>query len=256
MQTVQIGKNVTKIANGGIRAHDSGEASLAAITVAEGNEYFTSYDGVLFSKDMTRLVKLPPQINLSGVFTGSATYDYTQWEVDMWYGTEGSGTRYFSDCYMIPKTVRTIDSYAFEDAVDFYTEARSSICTSLRLSTARRQTAPPRTTSTIISFRWAKTSGWICTAPYIICPMPITDIISTNTTQTIRKSPALFPAISCEKIGLASHSDYNDPNSPLVMDEYMLGYIEQYASSMVAGEGDPFVIKYSEYGTPNYVKPV
>lgn len=256
VQTVQIGKNVTKIANGGIRAHESGEASLAAITVAEGNEYFTSYDGVLFSKDMTRLVKLPPQINLSGVFTGSATYDYTQWEVDMWYGTEGSGTRYFSDCYMIPKTVRTIDSYAFEDAVDFYTEGKIKYLyfPSFEYSEAANGSTPNYINDHILQM--GEDVGLDMYSAVYYLPNANYRYYLYEYDADNQEVTGPVPSDFCEKIGLASHSDYNDPNSPLVMDEYTLGYIEQYASSMVAGEGDPFVIKYSEYGTPNYVKPV
>ena len=245
-QTVQIGKNVTKIANGGIRAHESGEASLAAITVAEGNEYFTSYDGVLFSKDMTRLIKLPPQIN----------YDYTQWEVDMWYGTEGSGTRYFSDCYMIPKTVRTIDSYAFEDAVNFYTEGKIKYLyfPSFEYSEAANGSTPNYINDHILQMGEDIGLDMYSAVYYLPNANYRYYLYEYGTDNQEVAGPV--PSDFCEKIGLASHSDYNDPNSPLVMDEYTLGYIEQYASSMVAGEGDPFVIKYSEYGTPNYVKPV
>ena len=256
VQTVQIGKNVTKIANGGIRAHKSGEASLAAITVAERNEYFTSYDGVLFSKDMTRLIKLPPQINLSGVFTGSATYDYTQWEVDnMWYGTEGSSTRYFSDCYMIPKTVRTIDSYAFEDAVNFYTEGKIKYLyfPSFEYSEAANGSTPNYINDHILQM--GERVGLDMYSAVYYLPNANYRYYLYEYGADNKEVAGPVPSDFCEKIGLATHSDYNDPNSPLVMDEYSLGYIEQYASSMVAGEGDPFVIRYSEYGTPNYVKP-
>ena len=255
-QTVQIGKNVTKIANGGIRNFDSySDSELAAFIVEEGNQNFTAYDGVLFSKDMTRLIKVPNKLNRSNIFTGSATYDYTQFEVDMVYYEEGTGTRYFSDCYMVPKTVKVIDSYAFERVFDAMGEGKMKY---LYLPSFAYSATGNAGTSNYINdhlIKFEENVGLDMYSVIIYLPANNYRFYLYEYGSDNQEVAGPVPSDFCEKIGLAYRSDYSDPNSSLIMDDYTLRFIEQYSSSMVAGEGDPFVIKYSEYGTPNYVKP-
>ncbi len=53
--TIEVPENTASIGNGPF----SNCKSLSSITVDDNNQYFTSQDGVLFSKDMTRLINYP-----------------------------------------------------------------------------------------------------------------------------------------------------------------------------------------------------
>lgn len=76
--------------------------SLQSITVASGSEAFTAVDGVLYSKDMTKLVCCP-----SSYETGISRF----WEF------KGSAIRIYSDFqldFTVPETVTEIGDYAFQ----------------------------------------------------------------------------------------------------------------------------------------------
>lgn len=82
-------------------------ASLEKITVAEDNETFSSIDGILYSKDKTKLMLCP---------AGKDTSVYNVAEGTKIIGTESFSGQQKIDKIVLPDTVETIESFAFLDS--------------------------------------------------------------------------------------------------------------------------------------------
>jgi hypothetical protein len=244
VETVKIGKNVTEIEEGALRNIDMyNAAAIKTITVEEGNNNFISYDGVLFSKDMIRLVKYPSKHNLSNIFLGSATYEPTRMDQD--YGLTESQTHYFSDCYIIPKTVKKIDSFAFEK-VSYYDANWNPVGIKyLYIPAFDYNTQTDGNTANYVNdhvIKFGEESFGQQGLGEITLYLPIAN-----------KNFYLYKHDEENKEVSGSFSDFSNA---VGINTYNIDYVEDYSSSIVQGEGDPFMIKYGLYGTSEYVKPV
>ena len=100
---------------------------LTEFVVDEENEYFCSVDGVLFSKDMKKIIYYPPAKDIEFNKLGEAQ-NTTQYDIPD--GVEIIGTKAFYKCYYIenisiPESVKSIEEKAFH---------RTSALTELTLS--------------------------------------------------------------------------------------------------------------------------
>lgn len=119
VQKITIGKNVQTIGPWAL-TNDQG---LREFAVAEGNGYFKTVDGILFSKDMKTLVSYPSARNIEFDKYGQAqnTTDY-----DIPDGVVTIRSKAFYKCYYvshisIPDSVTTIEEKAFHRCSDLET---------------------------------------------------------------------------------------------------------------------------------------
>ena len=100
LTNIRIPRNVKYIGAGAFA-----QSGIGAFEVDPQNPYFTTVDGVIFSKDLKTLVAFPP-IQLPH-------YDIPE-------GTEIIGTGAFEDCNLdtihIPETVKKLDTWAFQSS--------------------------------------------------------------------------------------------------------------------------------------------
>lgn len=123
LKTIFIGKNVSKIGEWSM----TNNQGLTEFVVDEENEYFCSVDGVLFSKDMKKIIYYPPAKDIEFNKLGEAQ-NTTQYDIPD--GVEIIGTKAFYKCYYIenisiPESVKSIEEKAFH---------RTSALTELTLS--------------------------------------------------------------------------------------------------------------------------
>lgn len=85
-------------------------SSVDAINIAEGNKVFASVDGVLYSADKKTLLAFPPGKNVES-FTIPAF-------VERIYEGAFLGGQWYLQEVTIPATVKSVDSYAFQDDAD------------------------------------------------------------------------------------------------------------------------------------------
>jgi len=243
-EIIKIGKNVTEIEEGALRNMDMyNAAAIKSITVEEGNTNFTSYDGVLFSKDMTRLIKYPSKHNLSNIFSGSATYEPTKEEKEN--GFEGDQNRYFSDCYVIPKTVKKVDSYAFEKVTYYDADWNTAGLKYFYIPAFDFNTETDGKTENYVNnhvIKFGEEAFGQQGLSGIALYLPI-----------VNKNFYLYKHDKDNKEEVPS--SFSEFATAVGLNKYNIDYVENYSSSTVQGEGDPFMIKYGLYGTSEYVKP-
>ncbi len=117
MTSLYIGKNVETISNWAI----TNNTYLASITVDPENEYFTSEDGILYSKDFTQLIAYPnakdATYNTLGALTSSTTTVIIREGVveitdEAFYNCSAIGEVVFAS------TVKTVGGLAFLDCTN------------------------------------------------------------------------------------------------------------------------------------------
>lgn len=111
VEKIVIGKNVQKIGGWSM----TNNQKLKAFEVDSENQYFTSVDGVLYSKDMKTLIYYPPAkgIEFNNLGEAKNTVQYTIHD-----GVETIRTKAFYKCYYvdtidIPSSVKNIEEKAF-----------------------------------------------------------------------------------------------------------------------------------------------
>ena len=105
LEQITITENVEIIKGGAFAAM----YSLNIINVEEGNPYFNSIEGVLFSEDFTILYTVPSALSLE-------TYQIPETVTTLYYGAfEGNKNLKY---IIIPNTVTTILSYTFQQCVN------------------------------------------------------------------------------------------------------------------------------------------
>ena len=119
---IYISKNITKIDELAFASCDN----ISAFLVDEENEYFSSFDGILFNKDLTTLVCYPPNTDntqysvpdsVTSIGTG-AFYESNLIEISLPDGLLNIGEGAFAYCenltgIQIPNSVTLLDAYAF-----------------------------------------------------------------------------------------------------------------------------------------------
>ncbi|MBE5778358.1 MAG: hypothetical protein E7331_03385 [Clostridiales bacterium] len=126
-ERVYIPSTVERIEPGAFAAMNE----LQQIEVSPKNPYFTSVDGVLYTKDMTALIAYPVGREAehfdvpAGVRRIEAFAFYEGWDlqsISLPFGLEFIGRRAFSSCIelryaALPMTLRQIEAYAFENCI-------------------------------------------------------------------------------------------------------------------------------------------
>ncbi|MDR2202299.1 MAG: leucine-rich repeat domain-containing protein [Clostridiales bacterium] len=230
-ETLEIGRNVTEIEELGIMY--IGTPAIKAITVESGNAHFKSYNGVLFSADMTRLIRYPAKLNLANIFSGSATYD--------------NGTHYFAECYIIPKTVKYVDGNAFSEfnfkyiyfpAFDYDETANGATPDYINNNLIRLGESAIRLNPDLL-------------INFYLPAANLDHYLYKHGADNQEVDPQEFSDFS-KGTGILRYSSKTGlyTTFPIYWNKQ-----RSYASSLVDGEGDPFYIKYRLYGTPEYVRP-
>lgn len=125
LQSIDIPNSVTTIGNGEF----SGCSSLQSINITKGNKHYESIDGILFSKDLTCILKLPEGKKLkeytipnSVTTIGKDAFDHCSslQSIDIPNSVTTIGDYAFSGCSSlqsidIPNSVTTIGNGAFYD---------------------------------------------------------------------------------------------------------------------------------------------
>ena len=108
LKSITIPASVKSIGEYALRTANNSQASnLETINVEEGNQYFCSVDGVLYNKDKTELIQIPPCVKLT-------TLDLPD-TVEVIYSYAGQKLQNITEI-VIHDSINTVRDYAFDRA--------------------------------------------------------------------------------------------------------------------------------------------